>query len=75
MKILRLAALESETLVNNILELYLNTEQVPHAEDVEKYVRYEQQPDPITGPAIQDVDLDSYDQLLGDEGEEEDKAA
>lgn len=70
LKILALAAKESEALVNWVLQLHINAEVTPSFEAVEAYVRYEQQPDPIVEPAINEVDLASYDRLL-DGGEEE----
>ena len=70
LKILALAAKESETLVNTILQLYLNAERTPSSREIEEYVRYEQQPDPVAEPAIDEVDLAGYDRLLGDDDEE-----
>lgn len=69
LKILALAAKESEALVNWVLQLYLNAEGTPSFEEVEAYVRYEQQPDLVTEPEIEEVDLTGYDSLLEDEEE------
>ena len=66
LKILSLAARESEALVNNVL-IYLNAERTPAFEAVEAYVRYEQQPDLVTEPEIEEVDLAGYDRLLTDD--------
>jgi hypothetical protein len=70
LKILALAAKESEALVNWVLQLHLNAEHTPSFEEVEAYVRYEQEPDLAAEPAIKEVDLTSYDQLLGGDEEE-----
>ena len=72
LRILELAAKDGETLVNNILQVYLNADRFPLADEVEEYIRYEQRPDPVFEPQIQDVDLSGYDRLLvdGSEGEE-----
>ncbi len=69
LKILELAAKDGETLVNNILQLYLNAEHTPSFTAVEEYVRYEQQPESVAEPTIEDVDLASYDQLLSEDEE------
>jgi hypothetical protein len=65
--ILALAARESESLVNYILQIYLNAECTPSLKGVEEYVRYEQQLDCFVEPEIKEVDLASYDGLLEDE--------
>ena len=70
LKILALAAKESEALVNWVLQLHLNAEHTPSFEEVEAYVRYEQEPDLVAEPAIKEVDLTSYDRLLGGDEEE-----
>ena len=70
LKILALAAKESEALVNWVLQLHLNAEHTPSFEEVEAYVRYEQEPDLAAEPAIKEVDLTSYDRLLGGDEEE-----
>jgi hypothetical protein len=69
LKILALAARESEALVNNILQLYLNSEHTPSFKEVEEYVHYEQRPDPITEPMIEEIDLAGYDRLISDDEE------
>jgi hypothetical protein len=66
LKILELAAKESETLVNNVLQLYLNAERTPLFSSIEQYVRYEQQPEVLAEPEIMEVDLAGYDRLLDD---------
>lgn len=70
LKILMISARESETLVSNILGLVLNTERTPTFQEVAEYVAYELQPDPITGPMINKVDLSRYDSLLETDDEE-----
>ena len=69
LKILELAAKDGETLVNNILQLYLNAEHTPSFTAVEECVRYEQQPESVAEPTIEDVDLASYDRLLSEDEE------
>ena len=68
--ILELAARENETLVNNTLQLYLNAERIPSAKEIAGYVRYEQRPESIAEPAIEEVDLAGYDRLLSNDEEE-----
>lgn len=65
LRILELAAMESETLVGNILQWYLCAEKTPTAQEVADYVEYERNPEPIPAPTIPEVELADYDGLLG----------
>ena len=65
-----ISARESDTLVSNILGLVLNAKRKPTFQEVAEYVAYELQPDPITGPLINEVDLSRYDSLLEIDDEE-----
>ena len=64
LKILKLAAKESETLVNESLRFLINRGDEIHSKIVEAMVRSQLQPPPITDIAVDQVDLTIYDQLL-----------
>jgi hypothetical protein len=64
LKILKLAAKESETLVNDSLRFLINQGDEIHSKIVEAMVRSQLQPPPITDIAVDQVDLTIYDQLL-----------
>ena len=63
LRILHLAASTQETEVQAALELLLETQQVPEPERVKELVR--SVPPPVPAMALPEVDLASYDQLLG----------
>jgi len=65
LRILELAAKEGETLVGRILEIHLSADKTPSAQEVEDYVAYERNPEPIPQPVIPEVELVHYDSLLG----------
>ena len=64
LKVLKLAAKESETLVNESLRFLINRGDEIHSKIVEAMVRSQLQPPPITDIAVDQVDLTIYDQLL-----------
>ena len=64
LKVLKLAAKESETLVNESLRFLINRGDEIHSKIVKAMVRSQLQPPPITDIAVDQVDLTIYDQLL-----------
>ncbi|MBN2254622.1 MAG: IS21 family transposase, partial [Deltaproteobacteria bacterium] len=64
LKILYLAARETETGVDNALKMLINSERTISAEEVTRIVREDQQPKVIKDPVITEVDLKIYDGLL-----------
>jgi hypothetical protein len=64
LKILKLAAKESETMVNESLRFLINQGDEIHSKIVKAMVRSQLQPPPITDIAVDQVDLTIYDQLL-----------
>ncbi len=64
LKILKLAAKENETSVNEVLRFLVNHADQIDFDTVEQLVRSEQQPPAVTDVCIGNIDLDSYDCLL-----------
>jgi len=64
LKILELAARESETLVNDALRLFIDLEVVPDFEIVKQFIDAKTKPPDITEVHIEAVDLNYYDQFL-----------
>jgi len=64
LKILKLAAKENETSVNEVLRFLVNHADQIDFDTVEQLVRSEQQPPAVTDVCIGNIDLDSYDYLL-----------
>ena len=65
LKILYLAAKEGEALVDEALRILIDLEQQVTATTVQMLVESDQQPEPVTMVSIPEVDLSSYDALLG----------
>jgi hypothetical protein len=64
LKILELAAKESQTSVNEALRFLINHADAIDFDMVEQIVKSEQQPPDVTDVCVGDIDLDSYDCLL-----------
>ena len=64
LKLLHLAAQESETFVNDLLRYFLNQAIPLDYEAIETQVSSLQQPPPVTEVYIEPVDLVAYDHLL-----------
>jgi hypothetical protein len=64
LKVLELAARNNETMVNDILRLFLRGGIAITFEAVEAKVRTRQQPPPVTQVHVEEVDLAVYDRLL-----------
>ena len=64
LKILYLAARETETGVDNALKMLIDLERTISPEEVTRIVREDQQPEAIKDPVIAEVDLQIYDGLF-----------
>ncbi len=64
LKILKLAAKESETLVNESLRFLINSSDQIDSDIVEAMVKSDLQPPEVTDVEVEQVDLRAYDQLL-----------
>jgi hypothetical protein len=64
LKVLELAARNNETIVNEILRLFLGAGMAMTFEAVEAKVLSRQQPPPVTQVHVEEVDLAVYDRLL-----------